>query len=244
MKKIILLLILLMSSSQSAYCEDSSPDPLIGRHNFWSNFWSWDTTNKLIYDSYFIETDKTCSSTNYDTEKIFAGSGSIFYENDRSKSDKYKIVEFEHIVKDTTKKTVQKNKPYKLCADPGKMPKYNYKRTGGVTTGLLVVPFKLRDGGDLSGDATIGPYIGVSGEIFSIIATIGISQISTTDINTSDVKSETGLSGAVGLNWKVYDNFDIAFLVGSDHLSGSAADNFKYQDEAWYSFSIGYNFTR
>jgi len=42
----------------------------------------------------------------------------------------------------------------------------------------------------------------------------------------------------------VAKDWDIAFLIGVDHLSGDKGKNWQYQDEVWFSFAIGFNFTR
>ena len=142
--------------------------------------------------------------------------------------------------------TVEKylSSPHKVCLNgKHRVQKSNYKRVGGVSTGVLVVPFKLREG-DIYSDTTIGPYISYKWEVIEILATAGISQISVSEIGTEDVESETGLTGALGVNFEIDKNWDLAFLFGADHLSGDKGDNWKYLDDIWVSFGIGFNFTR
>lgn len=134
--------------------------------------------------------------------------------------------------------------PFKLCLNgKTRVSKSSFKRVGGVSTGVLVVPFKLR-GGDIYSDSTIGPYISYKREVFELLATAGLSQISVSEVGTEDVESKTGLTGAFGVNFAVDRNWDIALLVGLDHLSGGAGDEWKYQDKMWVSFAIGFNFAR
>ncbi len=134
--------------------------------------------------------------------------------------------------------------PYKVCLNgKHRVQKSNYKRIGGVSTGVLVVPFKLRDG-DIYSDSMIGPYISYKWEVIEVLATAGLSQVSVSEVGTEDVESETGLTGALGINFEIDKNWDIAFLLGVDHLSGEKGESWKYQDDAWVSFGIGFNFTR
>ena len=244
-QQIKILLALTLFISTNGYAEEPG---------FMANFFSWDATYKLLHGSYFVSEQGTCSdianhSAASPNNAIFkAGKGSVFHQNPRTTHDNYIIVEFEHVANDTKLpgNQVAEDTAYKLCTNPEYVPYHNYRRVGGVTTGLLVVPFKIRDGGDLTGDASIGPYMGFSGEKFLLMATFGLTQISTTDVNTpeNDIKNETGLTAAFGINWEISSNFDVGIFTGFDHLSGSAADNFQHQDDIWYSFAIGYNFTR
>lgn len=135
-------------------------------------------------------------------------------------------------------------KPFKVCINGSHgVQKSNYKRVGGVSTGLLVVPFKLRDG-DVYSDSTIGPYISYKWEVIELLASAGISQISVTEIGTDKIESKTGITAALGVNFEIHNDWDIALLVGADHLSGDTGKNWEYQDKAWFSFAIGFNFTR
>lgn len=135
-------------------------------------------------------------------------------------------------------------KPFKLCLNgENRVPKSSYVRVGGIDTGILVVPFKLRSG-DIYSDAAIGPYISYKWEYVDLLALAGISQISVSEIGSENIETETGLTGAVGINIEIDTDWDVAFLVGVDHLSGDKGDNWQYQDKAWVSFGIGYNFTQ
>lgn len=134
--------------------------------------------------------------------------------------------------------------PFRLCLnEKAEVEKSLYRRVGGVNTGLLVVPFKLRDG-DIYSDATIGPYLSYKFGVMEFLGTAGLSQVSVSEVGTEEVTSETGLTVALGVNFEIQKNWDVAVLVGADHLSGSAGDNWEFQDEPWISFAIGFNFTR
>lgn len=134
--------------------------------------------------------------------------------------------------------------PYKVCLNGNKkVSKSSFKRVGGVATGVLVVPFKLRDG-DIYSDSTIGPYISYKWEIIELLLTAGLTQISVSEVGTENIESKTGITAAGGVNFAIDKNWDIALLAGIDHLSGQAGDEWKYQDKVWFSFAIGFNFTR
>lgn len=137
------------------------------------------------------------------------------------------------------------NSPFKVCLNgKHRVQQSLYKRVGGVNTGVLVVPFKLRDKKNIYSDSTIGPYISYKWAVMEILATAGISQISVSEVGTEDVNTETGLTGAIGLNFEIDTNWDVAFLIGKDYLSGEKGRNWEYQGDNWISFGIGFNFTR
>ena len=113
-----------------------------------------------------------------------------------------------------------------------------------MTTGILVVPFKYRKDDVLSGDATIGPYFGFKSEWFTWAISMGLSRISMGLDTDSNVESETGLTFATGLIYSINDDFDLALITGQDRVFGDAANLFEHQGDWWFSFGIGYNFTR
>ncbi|MBL8326239.1 MAG: hypothetical protein JNJ89_14905 [Rubrivivax sp.] len=137
------------------------------------------------------------------------------------------------------------SQPYRLClSGEYAVPRSYYRRVGGFNTGLLVVPFKLRRG-DIFSDSTIGPYLSYKWDIVEVLATAGLSQISTVENGSgTDIKSETGLTGAMGVNFQLGKDWDIAFIAGVDRLSGAVGKAWKYQNKPWVSFAIGFNFTR
>ena len=153
-------------------------------------------------------------------------------------------VEVDENAKKKTTELKYFNNPFRLClSGASEVSRSNYTRVGGVSTGLLVVPFKFRDG-DIYSDSTIGQYISYKWEVIEVLATAGLSQISISEVGTSEVESKTGLTLAFGVNFEIAKNWDIAVLVGQDHLSGNDGDDWEFQDDAWVSFAIGFNFTR
>ena len=136
---------------------------------------------------------------------------------------------------------------WKICLEPAKKEneRYRYKRIGGMTSGLLVVPYKWRKKGNIfSGEATIGPYWGFRNEIFTLALTAGLSQVALKDADTQEVEYETGFSYATGFIFNVNEDFDIALVAGKDRLFGGAGEKFEHQNDWWYSFAIGYKFTK
>jgi len=134
--------------------------------------------------------------------------------------------------------------PHKVCLNgKHRVQKSLYTRVGGVSTGVLVVPFKLRDG-DIYSDSTIGPYISYKWEVVEILATAGLAQISVSEVGTEEVETETGITAGLGVSFEIDTNWDVAFLVGVDHLSGDKGEEWEFQDDVWISFGIGFNFTR
>jgi len=160
----------------------------------------------------------------------------------------YEVDEFDDRDNSTpNKKTTEDkyfSKPFKLClVGDNKVGTSYYKRVGGVNTGILVVPFKLRSG-DIFSDSTIGQYISYKWEVIELLATAGLSQLSISEIGTNEIETKTGITYAFGINFEIDKDWDLALLIGADHLSGTTGDNWQYQNKAWVSFAIGFNFTR
>lgn len=118
-----------------------------------------------------------------------------------------------------------------------------------IVHGTLVVPFKVRTrDGRLMGDATLGYYVGKEFDIFSDIEitpliSFGLSTI-TVPLDENDTETKTGITGAIGLVLTHTGDFQIGIVGGIDHLGGSNGDNWKYEDDFWLSFMVGYNFAQ
>lgn len=149
-------------------------------------------------------------------------------------------------------KWVKKGKWYKNL-----LPEWrNYK----ITTGLLTVPFKLRPKQDMlnfniTTDVTLGPYFGISKRIskkdpfyLTLPATLGLSFININNNTTTNMPVDEEIGIVPGITWSTgfifqFDKFNIGFLLGKDYASG-IGDQWIYQDKMWYSFAIGYSFTK
>jgi hypothetical protein len=122
-----------------------------------------------------------------------------------------------------------------------------YRMRWGIAHGPLVVPFKYRTAdGTLSGESTLGYYLGVKSETILLSGTAfisaGLSLIPISDVNSQEAENRTGFSWAIGYALKTKTDFQAAIVAGSDHLGGTAGDNWKYEDDIWISLAIGFNF--
>lgn len=127
------------------------------------------------------------------------------------------------------------------------LPKAAYRMRWGLSHGPLVVPFKFRtNDGSLSGEATLGYYLGVKSETILVSGTAfisaGLALIPVSDVNSSETETKTGFSWAVGYAFETKTNFQAAIVAGGDHLGGTAGDNWEYEDDIWLSLAIGFNF--
>lgn len=135
---------------------------------------------------------------------------------------------------------------YRLCIDDSPNNPNNYTRftrVGGLTTGVLVVPYKYRGHDTISGEATVGPYVGFKTEHMTFAVGVGLTQISVSSKDDDKkIDSKTGFTWCVGLIREINKNFDIGIILGQDTVFGK--DNgFEYQHKTWGSLAIGYKFT-
>jgi hypothetical protein len=197
------------------------------------------------YELSVIPVDKVCSQK---TEPVKLPEGSEFRKPLATSSDDENafVIDVYQLPEDTneTIKNQIFSTPYKVCLEgPNSEKRSRYRRIGGLSTGILAVPYKFR-GNEISSDAAIGPYLGYKFEVVEVIGSLGLSQIAISEIGTEKVDHETGLTAALGISVEVAQDWDFAFLVGVDHLSGDKGKQWEYQDDAWVSVGIGFNFTR
>ena len=215
-----------------------------------TSFLSWERTYKLNYDIDSLRNQLgECLPNESENLKAYAGRGSVYHVNTRHYRDELEYVEFEYVapvqVPPAKVARAEVNKPYYLCKDSNITSPNYYQQVGGVTTGITIIPLKIRNDFTLSGDSSIGPYVGLSGDEFTLMGVFGFTQL-TIPVSTtgSELETRTGLTVAAGINWKVKEYFNIGLVGGIDHVAGDAGDRFTYQDKPWGSFSIGYTFTR
>ncbi|HSC18715.1 MAG TPA: hypothetical protein VLC74_07350 [Rhizomicrobium sp.] len=122
----------------------------------------------------------------------------------------------------------------------------------GWDYGVLVAPFKLQLSGDkeFTGSVSIGPYLGYQFPLWDFGLTlniVGFAGASSINVNSTDASGQStsqtlaGLSYGGGLVTTVKESsFQVGVLVGVDHVNSSA--NYKYNNEPWLSFEIGYSF--
>ena len=193
---------------------------------------------------YVIDDLGECSDAYAVAAKIEVHPGAIFKVVEAE--EKYWIIKFPWKY---DKSKFEQHRQYKFCLAEtnNKFPenkKPRYDRIGGITSGVLVVPFKLRGTDSLSGDATVGPYFGFQSERIKIAFSIGLSQIALEEDTSGNVKNETGLTFATGFIYSLNKDFDLALIAGQDRVFGDARDKFEHQGDWWLSFGIGYNFTK
>ena len=120
--------------------------------------------------------------------------------------------------------------------------KSKYVRAGGLNTGMLVVPFKYRQG-DIYRSFSIKRRA-KKYEFIETLISAGISQISFSEVGSDKIDTKTGFTIAGGINFEVSKDWDIALITGIDHMSGAQGESWEHQDCVWYSLAIGFNFTR
>lgn len=242
------------TSDQAKKAEDERRKKRYGKDYVTRPFWNRRYTYRLDFPvSRIIEAAPGTSCDVKSNSAYSAGKNSIFVEYSRAedKGNVTLIGEFEYINDEGVSNEAAKpelGKAYKVCigvpaVDNNMISPWDIRRAGGVDTGILVIPFKVRQG-DLFSDSTIGPYFAFSGSVFTLLTTFGLSQVTVKASGETDVKTETGLTFAIGTVWRLKKDWNIGLVVGVDHLSGEAGRNFTFQDSPWWSFAIGYQFAQ
>lgn len=250
----LLFVVLLMAVCIPLYAAKGDSRKLYGKKPFFlteglTNYISWNKTYKLNYDLNSLRNQTgECVAGEALKNLAYAGRGSIFHVNTRHDKDDLVFIEFEYVAPAQNPPAkiarAEINKPYYLCKDKNITSPNYYRQVGGVSTGIAIVPMKIRNDLTFSGDSTIGPYVGMSGENFSLLGLFGFSQLTVPVTAGSDeLETRTGLSVAVGINWKVRDFFNLGIVGGIDHVAGDAGSRFAYQNAPWGAFMIGYSFT-
>jgi hypothetical protein len=134
---------------------------------------------------------------------------------------------------------------------PNDFIKQNPQDWHGFAYGALTVPLKYQLTGknDLTGTATLGPYIGYrwdrSGTIqfaTEVVAFLGASNISVTqNVNGANATQNLfGISYGIGLLGILTGNLQAGFIFGYDHVATS--NHYQYNDKPWIALSLGYSF--
>lgn len=135
-----------------------------------------------------------------------------------------------------------------------------YKYANDVFSGLLTAPFKYRlklgnaPESLIDGDFNIAPFLGWKWRISSVrpfyiapfgfagVTTLNYSSANNTNITDADkLENGTGLTYGAGLSFR-FGNISPGFVVGWDKGFGNLGSGFMYNDKAWISFSINYDF--
>lgn len=120
------------------------------------------------------------------------------------------------------------------------LPNYYYTYSSGNIGGILTVPFKLINNGKLSPGATLGGFYGYKISTISLIISAGLSSIPTSDLNSKQVETKFGLTGAVGTVFEPIPKFQLGLIVGIDHLGS----DWQYEDKGWVSLAVGFVFAQ
>lgn len=132
-----------------------------------------------------------------------------------------------------------------------------------VTGGQLTIPFKIRHKEEhgtfrLTTDVTLGAFIGLTKRLsekknnyLTIPVTAGLTFVNINDNNTSTefAASDTGGTDVVpGLTWSSglilqLDQYNLGFIFGKDYAS-EVGDQWIYHRKWWWSFGLGFSFTK
>ena len=246
-----LSLVTLLIASNCVLAEGQKQKRVINESTSASRIFSTTPTYRSLYKMEVLDVDVSCDANSLDASKVTELPKSALFRktfDENAQTENEMVVHVYDVPSEQGKENETKDKyfskPFKICtAGKNYTSKSKYNRVGGMNTGVLFVPFKMRSG-DLFADTEVGPYVSYKFEKLEYLLNVGISQISISEVGTKDVESKTGLTVALGVNFEVAKNWDIAILSGVDHLSGAEGDTWEYQDKPWLSFSIGFNFTR
>jgi len=137
--------------------------------------------------------------------------------------------------------------PYAIRKD--RLQKYEFKRSG-ITFGGLVIPFKVRMGGDnaISASSTVAPYIGFNsrhlqflGLSLSPIVTAGVAFVPIPNDTGTGTDSKAAFSYGVGLVLKSSknDQFTAGLVIGQDLVSDADLARDQNARKPWISFYLG-----
>ncbi len=126
-----------------------------------------------------------------------------------------------------------------------------FRLSNAIDHGVLLVPFKYRtEDKSLSGAATLGYFVGARSDTLLLSGTfyfsVGTSLVPVERVNASTMATEVeevaAATVALGMSFSTKSNFQVSINVGVDHVGGSAGDDWKYEDDHWFSIGLGYGF--
>ncbi|MBN8680183.1 MAG: hypothetical protein J0M29_18305 [Chitinophagales bacterium] len=132
-----------------------------------------------------------------------------------------------------------------------------------ITGGQLTIPFKIRRKQEnqtfrLTTDVTLGAYVGLSKKLstakdyhLTIPVTAGVTFVNINNNNTTleFAANDDGETDVVpGLTWSTglilqLEEYNLGFIVGKDYAS-EVGDQWLYHRHWWWSFGLGYSFTK
>jgi hypothetical protein len=128
--------------------------------------------------------------------------------------------------------------------------------------GVLTIPLRIRPAINghpssiFNGDLNIGAFVGVmwaldhGGKFMGgPIVSFGVSSLSQNSSNNTGIKDTTSTSltaatYSMGLVLDVNKKFQLGMIVGWDNAFGNLSQNYIYQNKAWFSLSLNYNFLK
>lgn len=136
----------------------------------------------------------------------------------------------------------------------------HYKYANDVFSGLLTAPFKYRfklgnsPEAIIDGDFNVAPFIGwkwrVSSQRPFYVSPFGFAGITTLNYNSANNKliiesdrldNGAGLTYGIGISFK-FGKISPGIVIGWDKGFGDVGTGFLYNDKAWISFSVNYDF--
>lgn len=127
----------------------------------------------------------------------------------------------------------------------------------GWVFGAMTVPLKYyKEGGSLTGNLSVGPYVGWryarNGSGFTLAASAALSTIQGEVRDSADAIIDRpqliGYTAAVGALWDISKRpgarpFQLGFVIGQDRVARSNVTKFKQDGKTWFALQFGYQFT-
>lgn len=154
-------------------------------------------------------------------------------------------------------------KPCKAPSDTGATGNHDFFSNVRWTGGQLTVPFKIRNKPEngtfrLSTDVTLGAYFGITKPLpgkgdnsITIPITAGLTFINLNNDNTTidpALRTDDTTDVVPGLTWSSgillqLDHYNLGIIVGKDYAS-EVGNQWIYHRKWWWSFGLGFSFTK
>lgn len=135
----------------------------------------------------------------------------------------------------------------------GEFTNIYWTRTGWAY-GPLFVPFKMRfHDKSLTGEASLGGYLGYHWEVARVPIIVGVHAGLTlvsvgkdepTTPNINDTETTSAFAWGFAMIIKPDDTFQAGIVLGTDRIGGDKGDKWSHEGKWWLSIAIGFNFAR